>query len=118
VELRVELDVPDKDGTTRRAHLTKARTAIEKRTGVTPTGGDFAPLDERPAVPACLAHLLPLFGELSAARGTGMNGPLAVSYSELEAYTRLMGIDIEPLEVQALRAMDTAFLNAYAAKET
>jgi len=47
-----------------------------------------------------------------------MNGPLAVSYSELEAYTRLMGIDIEPLEVQALRAMDTAFLNAYAAKET
>lgn len=57
-----------------------------------------------------LIHLKYVFGELSAARGEGMNGPLALTYGEILSYCTLMDTTLTPREVQTIKRMDNAYL--------
>jgi hypothetical protein len=43
-----------------------------------------------------------------------MSGPGALSYAEIDAWARLTDTHIEPWEVEAIKAMDRAFLAAVA----
>lgn len=54
------------------------------------------------------------FLDLNRARKRDMNGPMPISYAEIDAYFRLSGWQaiIQPDHVRALMAMDRTFLKA------
>ena len=41
-----------------------------------------------------------------------MSGPTALSWHEIRSWSDLSGIEIDPWELKAIRAMDKAFLSA------
>ena len=53
-----------------------------------------------------------MYYELHAARGSNGFGANPISYSELEAYSRLMRRGLGPWEVKMLRRIDSIFLAA------
>ena len=52
-----------------------------------------------------MEHIWEWFLELSLARPVGY-GPTPISFSEIEAYSRLMCVEITPWEVEQLRLID------------
>jgi len=99
VRRAVRLETPRKDGTTLRQHLSQAEFA----TGLQ--------IIEEPDPPHDGLHLWSWFWELDGARGEGMSGPLAISFSDIDAWARLTRSNPEPWEVQALKKMDAARLD-------
>ena len=71
---------------------------------------DLLPVEVWPAA----APFRDAFLVLSAARGSGMNGPFALAYSEILAYARANGFAETPVElgefVQLLQDQDAVFL--------
>jgi hypothetical protein len=65
---------------------------------------------ERVAVPEGLRELWPIFLDLHQTRATGM-GPSPISFTEIEAYARLMRWPLQPHHVETIRAMDRAWLD-------
>ncbi|MBB06338.1 MAG: hypothetical protein CML03_12645 [Pseudooceanicola sp.] len=54
------------------------------------------------------------FCDLSRTRAKGPEGPQAISYAEIEAWTRLMNVPLSPHHVRTLMAMDRAWLDGVA----
>jgi hypothetical protein len=50
------------------------------------------------------------FLRLSARRGTGQHGPNPITFGEIEAYTRLMRVPLEPEHVDVILGMDDVWL--------
>jgi hypothetical protein len=58
-------------------------------------------------MPSGLQYLAGWFGELAGSRASGFGvGP--ITYSEIEAWSRLTGRSPDPIEVRAIRALDYA----------
>jgi hypothetical protein len=53
-----------------------------------------------------------MFWELHAGRGSGMSGPLPLSWTEIKCWADLHGVDLTGFELTAIRAMDGAYLQA------
>jgi hypothetical protein len=51
---------------------------------------------------------------LDATRAAGFNGPQSISYAEMEAYSRLSDIRLEPWEVRAIVALDRVYAEVQA----
>lgn len=51
------------------------------------------------------------FGDLSATRTWHAAGPNPISFTEIEAYSRLMLLPLEPRHVATIRAMDAAWID-------
>lgn len=51
------------------------------------------------------------FMSLSRARSCGPVGPNPITYPEIEAYTRLMRLPLEPQHVEAIAALDGVWLD-------
>lgn len=64
---------------------------------------------EEPSFPDELRYLWGWWTDLSSARGAGMSGPSPITYRDVDAYARLTGQVIRPVEVRALMQMDAAF---------
>jgi hypothetical protein len=96
------LSKKEPDGATRRQHLEQVAAA----TGITP------PDLVGPDLPLELAYLLQWWAELSAARGQGFSGPLPLSFTEIDAWSRLTGSALTAFEVSVLRDLDRAFLQS------
>ena len=93
------------EGSTQRAHLEMAA-----RMGH--AGAERAKQQlKEPPFPEELAYLWEWLMELSLARGEGWSGAAAISYSDIEAWTRLMDTHPEPHDVQALLVLDAAMRN-------
>jgi hypothetical protein len=99
VEDQVRYHTPDDDG------VTRAERNAEF---------DMADLTPQIEPPEDGFHIWGWFWDLSACRSGGMNGPNPISYTELEAWARMTCTVLEPEEVDALRSMDRAFMQAYA----
>lgn len=69
-----------------------------------------------PRVPPAGLRVWGLFLALHAGRGGGFSGPMPIALSEIEAYARLSQEPMRPFEVEIVRAMDAAYLEAVAAK--
>lgn len=69
-----------------------------------------------PTLPAGVVHLWNAFAQLSAARTGNGFGPNPIPYSEIDAYSRLTGQAFLPWEVDAIRALDDAYVTAAAEK--
>ena len=67
-----------------------------------------------PRIPEGAGPLWDAFLRLSAARSYHQFGGNPISYAEIEAYTRLMGVPLQPHHVRALCAMDAVFLEHFA----
>jgi hypothetical protein len=50
------------------------------------------------------------FGALHRSRAQGMSGPLAITHTEIEAFTRLKGIQLAQWELEAIEEMDCAYI--------
>ncbi len=92
------------DGTTRRAHLESA----ERQTGPRPVDLDG------PELPADGSHIWQWFLELSAGRGSNGFGPDPISWLDLLAWMALTGTITRPAEIDAIMALDRAWLVARA----
>lgn len=57
------------------------------------------------------------FVDLSAGRGWRGGAPVALQWSEIAAYCRVLGHPIEPRHVEILRAMDLAYLRHMARQQ-
>jgi len=95
-----------KDGSTLREHLEAGA-----RQGSAEAAADLA----GPDLPLAGAHLWQWFLELNAARTSNGWGPNAIGYGELQAWARLTRRAPAAHEVEALRALDRAFMEASAA---
>lgn len=60
-------------------------------------------------MPDALAYLWEWFIELSAARGASMSGLAAITYRDVEAWSRLTGRVLDQLELSAIMHLDVAF---------
>lgn len=92
------------DGTTRRAHL----ESVERQTGRRP-----AELDG-PELPADGSHIWAWFLELSVGRGSNGFGPDPISWLDVLAWTVLTRTIARPAEIEAIMALDRAWLAAQA----
>lgn len=61
-----------------------------------------------------MRYLWRQFTSLHRARTSNGWGPNPITWSELDAYCRLTGVQLDPWEVEAIRALDEAFLDAAA----
>lgn len=95
----MQLYTARKDGSTLKANLQSAEEQTGKR------------LIDEPEPPLAGQHLWDWFWQLDAARGGGMSGPLPLTFPDIQAWAKLLRLDVEPWEVVALRAMDNARLD-------
>lgn len=69
------------------------------------------PLPEPPAV---LLDVWEWYWDLRSSAAVGFAGPQALSYTEIHAWSSLMGIKIQPSKVRFLRMMDGEYLRILA----
>lgn len=60
-------------------------------------------------VPYIYEYPATMWRDLHLRRGQGMNGPLRVSYEQIDTYQRIMRIELSPWEVETIIAMDDAW---------
>lgn len=77
-----------------------------KQTGEKPDALDFEPCPEE------LKYLWRWFVELNQGRGNSGFGPCALSYLEIEAWSRLNRVVLMPHELKALKQLDVVYLNS------
>lgn len=65
-----------------------------------------------PEIPWGGRRIWAIFLALNATRGSGGFGPLPISNVEIEAYLRLNGEIMRPWEMEIVRAMDRAYMEA------
>ncbi|TKA98538.1 hypothetical protein FAZ78_00325 [Cereibacter changlensis] len=70
----------------------------------------------RPNVPEAGVPLWNAFSALSRARTYHAAGPHPLSFSEIEAWSRLMRVPLEPQHVQVITAMDEVWMDCASAK--
>ena len=94
------LDAPLEAGGTLREHLASAARQTKK----------VDPRLLRKLHLAGWSYLLDWFWDLSQSRGSTGFGPARLSFSEIEAWSRLTGNNLKPWELKAIRAMDAAYM--------
>lgn len=96
----MKLSIPDKDGVTEKQHLLE----VERQSGRTPKalqGPDF---------PELMEYVWTAFLLLNQTRGQGMNGPLPISYQEIESWMRMTDNRLLPWEIEAIKRLDAVYL--------
>jgi hypothetical protein len=97
---QTELSKTDQNGIAIRDHYKQ----VERQTGKRPKELDG------PEFPRKASHLWSAFLDLSNTRQQGMSGPLPISYLEIKTYCELYGIELDPVDVDAIKRLDNAFL--------
>lgn len=67
-------------------------------------------------IPEAGRDLLGAFSHLSHARSNSTHGPNPISFTEIEAWSRLMRVPLRPIDVAIICAMDKAFIKAWCRK--
>ena len=57
--------------------------------------------------------LLKRFWELDSARAWTADGPNTIPFTEINSYAETVGEEFEPIELQILKAVDSAYVSAY-----
>jgi hypothetical protein len=70
-------------------------------------------LPDAPVMPAAGWRVWRIFNDLNRTRGGGM-GPAPLSHQEIESWSRLHREPVRPFELDIIRALDTAWLEAAA----
>jgi len=67
---------------------------------------------EGPPFPYALVHVWSAFLDLGQCRSVGFSSPNPISYSDIRAYMDTTLTPLTPIEVQAIRELDIAYLGA------
>ena len=102
VKVTVELQTPLEDGKTKLDHLIQVEQS---------TGRSHVPDVE---IPPHGSHIWEWFWTLSNARGSSGFGASPLSYTEIRAWIEVTGLTVHPWEIDAIRAMDGAYMQAQA----
>lgn len=62
-----------------------------------------------------MEHIWNWYEEMTEARGSDGFGPAELRFADIDAWSRLMRIDLTPWEVSTLRKLDAVFRGAVAA---
>jgi hypothetical protein len=57
-----------------------------------------------------MSHLWSAFIDLNQTRPQGFNGPMAITYNEIQCYCDLSGIEMTPDEVKVIKRLDAVYL--------
>lgn len=68
-------------------------------------------LENEPEIPACLEHVWQWFWFLHSTRSSGMNGPLPISYLEINSWQETTHTPIRPFEVNIIKQLDATYLS-------
>jgi hypothetical protein len=68
--------------------------------------------DRTPAINSYEHWLVARFWELHSGRAQGPHGPAPLSFNDILSFVEVVGEDLEPIEAQALKAVDGAYLDA------
>ena len=93
----------DRNGASRATHLARFNKYQEKL-------GKSTWSIEPPELDPNLGYLITTYAKVRAVQGAGMNGLEPISYSEWDAYCRLMKDELETYELELLIALDLAFV--------
>ena len=69
-----------------------------------------AQLDAEPEIPFCLQHIWQWFWELHQTRAQGMDGPMPITFEEIQSWNFLKGIGITDLETDILKRFDSVYI--------
>lgn len=106
----VRLNTPDDNGVSYRKHLETQRKQIEKVGKLSKEELDKRFIElEQVEIESGSERLLMMFEALSSTRGSTKAGPSAITHLEIKAYCDLMEEQLEPWEVETIRAMDRGF---------
>lgn len=86
--------------------------SVRRQRGIKPSEAE-----KPPPLPRAAAPIWRVFRELHCTRAGGF-GPGPITYTEIEAYMRVMCTPLLPWEIQALRQVDNAYLQSLIAPET
>ena len=95
-----------KDGTTLRDHLLVGY----RSSGIMPEE-----LAEAPELPELARHSGVWFLELNAARSSNGFGTSPISYGEIMSWKLLVGVELAPWEVKAIREIDRKYIDVMGA---
>lgn len=101
-EHELNLSTPEPDGVPKREHLRMAQERL---------GRPIAELQSEPLA-AELHYLWQWFVQLSNARSS----QTAISFQEIQAWAQLKRVELDPFEVEAIKALDQVFLNIFRKK--
>lgn len=104
---QLELDRPEKDGQSQRAHLEAAASQSEAARQAL----------AGPGCPEALRYVWDWFLELNAGRTGSGFGPNPLAWSEVEAWARLSRLRLTGFERDALRALDAVFVRTFSEKK-
>lgn len=76
------------------------------------TGGEPARLRDAPELPAMLEPLWADFIELHNSRGSTGFGAAPITFADIDAWQRVVGLHLRPWEIAAIRAADNAYFAA------
>jgi len=96
------LQAPQSDGQTLLDHLEQ----VEKATGQRPPEAEC----QEPPIEG--EYLWEWFWELNQGRQAGISGPASLSWLEIKAWSELNRVQLEQWELQAIRIMENAYLQA------
>lgn len=99
------------DGVSLRDHLTADAE------GLFPNPVSVARLAAEPRLPALAAPVWARFLELHLRRPQTEFGPLRLPWSEVEAYSRVMGVSVKRWQLSAIFALEEAFFEVRAEAE-
>lgn len=80
---------------------------MEKSTGRKPKE-----LENPTEFPKPLSHVWSFFLELHSARTAGFSGPNPITFSEMEAWSKLTHQPINPFDVAVIKQIDNTYLRA------
>ena len=63
-----------------------------------------------PEFPEVMVKVWSAFFDLTGSRSIGPSGPNAIPYTEIKAYIELSGAKMSPLEIAALKRLDSTYL--------
>ena len=78
--------------------------------------GHLGIVPDDPEIDESAFHILQWFYALNAKRQAGFSGPASLTFSDIDAWQRLTGTITRPEEIEAIMAMDSAYLEAVAEK--
>lgn len=106
-EAQFILDKPKDDGSTEREHLMNYWRQRSFRPNIKPEALKFEPLD------TLIEYLWEIFYDLGSRRAYTENGPMLVSWSEIQAYCNLKKISFAQWELSALARLDGKYMQVW-----
>lgn len=79
---------------------------VERQIGQTPLAL------QGPQFPELMEYVWSAFISLHSARGQGFNGPLPISYQEIDAWQRMTKNTLLPWEIEVVKRLDAVYLKA------